>query len=1102
MRSAEREKPEITPCATMEFMLNDCGVLKIKKLIRSAAEKCMGKRIAWLLISGTLLSLLYPSVHLLAQEAGGTISGTVVDPSGAAVPNAEITIVNLATGVKRTVKTNSAGFFSAPNLLPGTYDVSISATGFSTHVERVELNVGSQQLLNTKLSVGATEKIVVEGTPPNVDLASSTVTATVGAQTIRELPLNGRDWTMLAALEPGVHTVDTQTANSLGNTGRINRGWGTQLTVGGARPQQNNYRVDGISINDYSGGGPGSTIGGNLGVEAIQEYSVVNANPSSEYGKTSGGIFNAVTRSGTNSLHGSAYEFIRNSALDARNYFDGSSAPPFRRNQFGAALGGPVELPFLHYNGKNKTFFFFNYEGLRQSLSTTTLNQVPSTAARLGHLVGGNVSVSPAVKPFLALYPLPNFSDSGDIGIAATVQKNVTPENFFTTRVDHTISTADTLHGTFMSDNSETSAPDPLLLFAQANVSRRKMTSVEESHTFAPNLLNTARFGYSRVVAIGPTTTHVLNPILNDPSLGFLPGQPFGNLAVTQLARVSGKDPNTATYHYNSYQAYDDLYYTLGKHALKIGASLERDQLNQSTLSGQDGAWTFGSLKNFLTNASATSFVTQLPGEPNIKTYLRQSIIGAYLQDDFKVLSNLTLNVGIRYEPVTVPTEINNRLATLDTLTSPAPRLGSPYFSNPSLRNFSPRVGFSWDPFSNGKTSIRGAYGVYDLLPLLYQFELSTLLTAPFYQTATVNKTPAGSFPTGGLKLVTPDAARVSYVEQTPPRSYVQQWNLNVQRQLARNLAVQAGYVGSHGVHLPYKTQDADWVMPKQIGSGLFWPLPRGSGTEINTRVGQINGLAWIGFSRYDAANVRASWQTHNSRAELSYTWSKSIDNNTASVAGGQFTNSINGLPLFYTNYWKGLSDFDVRHLLVLNYIWQVPGFSTEHAFLHRLTNGWEWGGIFHAQSGLPFSATVGGDSLGMNNNNPFNFPDRLDTPGCGNPVNSGSVTNYIKTQCFSIPSPQNRLGDAGRNSLIGPGLVNFDTSLYKNNYIPQISETFNVQFRAEIFNVLNHANFLPPSGAATQVFTANFAPNTGVGQLTGTSTTSRQIQFGLKIIW
>jgi hypothetical protein len=1035
-----------------------------------------------------------------AQEVGGTISGTVVDALSAAYPNAEVKVTNMSTGIVRSIKTNDTGFFAAPGLSAGTYEVSVSAPGFSTFVQTVELNVGSNVQVNVKLLVGKTsEKVVVEGTPPQVELTSSAVKATVESQTIRELPLNGRDWTMLASLEPGVHTIDSQTQNVLGNSGRVNRGWGTQLTVAGARPQQNNYRLDGVSINDYSGGGPGSTIGGNLGVEAIQEYSVVNVDASAEYGKTSGGVFNAVTRAGTNAFHGSGYEFIRNSALDARSYFDGPKVPPFKRNQFGAAVGGPIYLP--GYNGKNKTFFFFNYEGLRQGLSTTTLNPVPSTAARAGQLTTGNVVVNAAVKPFLALYPAPNYSDTGDVGYAQTVQKTITNENFYTFRIDHTISASDTFHGSFMNDHSETSSPDPLLLFDQANVSGRKMVSIEETHAFNSNILNTARIGFSRVVALGPITTAVLNPLLNDNSLGFLPGHPFGNLKVTGLAIVSGKDPNAATFYYNSFQGYDDLFYTFGRHFLKFGFSVEHNQLNQFTASAQDGVWTYGSIKNFLTNASATSFVTQLPGSQNITTYLRQTIFGAYVQDDFKLRPNLTINLGLRYEPVTVPSERYNHLATLAALTSATPKLGSPYFQNPTLRNFSPRVGFAWDPFGDGKTSVRGGMGVYDVLPLLYEFELSTLLTAPYYQSATLNKTPAGAFPTGAASLVTPDAARVSYVQQNPPASYVEQWNFNVQREVARNLTVQLGYVGSHGVHLPYKTQDADWVMPTLVNGALYWPTPKGSGTELNTSVGQINGTAWLGTSNYNAANVRATWDRKRSRLGFSYTWSKSIDNNTASVAGGQFTNSINGLPLFFTQMWRGLSDFDVRHSAVVNYIWELPGIA-KHGFVGGIANGWQWGGIFRIQSGVPFSVTIGGDSLGMNNSNPFNFPDRISGPGCGSAINPGNPNHYINTSCFAVPNPTNRMGNGGRNDLIGPGTVDLGTSLYKNNYVPSISETFNVQFRAEFFNVINHTNFLPPTGTSAQIFNANFAPNTGAGKLTGVATRPREIQFGLKIIF
>jgi hypothetical protein len=491
-----------------------------------------------------------------------------------------------------------------------------------------------------------------------------------------------------------------------------------------------------------------------------------------------------------------------------------------------------------------------------------------------------------------------------------------------------------------------------------------------------------------------------------------------------------------------------------------------------------------------------------VPGLELQPTYLRQTVFGFYGQDDFRVRDNLTLNLGLRYEPTTVPTEKYNRLANLVNLTDATQRLGSPYFQNPTLRNFSPRLGFVWDPFHDGKTSVRGGFGVYDTLPLLYTIELSTLLTSPFFRSAGASNVPAGNFPNNAVRFLTPDSARISYVEPNPKRSYVLQWNLNLQREFLKDWVIQAGYTGSHGVHQPYKTQEADIVLPTLTSQGLFWPLPRGSGTRLNTNFGNINGTSWQGNTVYHAGSLRISRRTAHSQAGISYTWAKSLDNNSASVAGGQFTNSINGLPFQFDNFWRGRSDFDVRHSLVVNYLWEVPGTHSENEMVRALTDGWQLGGIVKAQSGLPFSVTIGGDSLGMNSGNSFNFPDRVNSPECKNPVNRGDVIHYIKTQCFVVASPVNRMGNAGRNTLTGPGLFNVDMSLYKNNYIRSISENFNVQLRMEVFNVLNHPNFRPPAAAQAQLYNQSFAPNTGAGLLTLTSTTSRQIQFAVKAIF
>src|SRR6266446_2622040 len=416
------------------------------------------------------LGFLFPAVSW-GQVAGGTISGTVTDSSGRVIGNVQITINNLATGVTRDVTTNDGGFYSAPNLLPGTYQAKFSAKGFKTEARNgIALTVGATEVLDLTMKVGtAVETIQVTGEAPAVQLATSDISAVVNATTVRELPLNGRSWTDLATLQPGVDAIHTQPDFAAG-TDRGNRGFGQQLTISGARPQQNNYRLDGVSLNDYANGAPGSVLGGSLGVDAIQEFSVITSNYSAEYGKTSGGVVNAVTRSGTNSFHGSAYEFIRNNKLDARNFFDDPtlSTPPFKRNQFGGAVGGPIF--------KNRTFFFADYEGIRQSKGITTVATVPSLIARTGALCSNpdnpnnvcspfNVTVDPSAQAYFTFYPTPQnplVGSNGDLGVFTFAGQQVVNENFLTARVDHRFSDKDSLFGSYMYDKTPYSAPDGL----------------------------------------------------------------------------------------------------------------------------------------------------------------------------------------------------------------------------------------------------------------------------------------------------------------------------------------------------------------------------------------------------------------------------------------------------------------------------------------------------------------------------------------------------------------------------------------------------------------------------------------------------------------
>src|SRR5437660_3954420 len=394
-------------------------------------------------------------VDVQAQVAGGTITGTVVDSSGRVIPNANVSITNLATGINRTVTTNEDGLYIAPNLLPASYELTFTAPGFKTDVRTgIELTVGATVTLNTTMQVGGTKETVqVQTEAPDVQLATSDISAVVNATTVRELPLNGRSWTDLATLQPGVNRIQTQPDFAAG-TDRGNRGFGNQLTLSGARPQQNNYRLDGVSLNDYANGAPGSVLGGSLGVDAIQEFSVLTSNYSAEYGKTSGGVVNAITRSGTNQIHGSAYEFVRNSALDARNFFDDPTQPipPYKRNQFGGAVGGPII--------KNRTFFFADYEANRSNKGISTLVTVPSQAARNGNLVGGPVTVDPNAAAYLTFYPVPlPQNTSGDLGTFTFAGQQIVNENFFTTRVDHRFSDKDSLFGSYMFDRTPYSAP-------------------------------------------------------------------------------------------------------------------------------------------------------------------------------------------------------------------------------------------------------------------------------------------------------------------------------------------------------------------------------------------------------------------------------------------------------------------------------------------------------------------------------------------------------------------------------------------------------------------------------------------------------------------
>jgi Carboxypeptidase regulatory-like domain/TonB-dependent Receptor Plug Domain len=1043
------------------------------------------------------LALTSP-VLLSAQVAGGTISGTITDASGSVIPKARIDIVNRATEVTRTVTTNEDGIYTAPNLLPGDYEVKASAPGFAPKGTNLTLTVGDELSLSLTLSVGAVDqKIEIVDTPPTIELSSSALGAVVTGPVIRDLPLNGRSWTDLATLQPGVAGISTQQGFDQGAS-RGNRGFGAQISISGGRPSQNNYRLDGISINDYANSGPGSVIGIQLGVDAIGEFSVVTSNYAAEYGKTSGGVINAVTRSGTNQFHGTAYSFFRNSAMDARNFYDVGAAPPFSRYQYGASAGGPI--------WKDRTFFFGDFEGIKQNLSTTATATVLSNAARAR-------VTDPAVLKYIGLYPIANqpVPATGDSDKYTFINQELVTENFFTTRIDHKISAKDSVFGTYLYDNTPFTIGDAQDLTLDSSMTRRQNLIIEETRMFNSSFINSVRFGLNRQNVANNIGVQALNPLAADTSLAIIAGRTAPGANVPGLTRVVGGVGSSPSYkfRFTTFQGYDDAFLTRGKHSLKFGFAFERLQNNILALSNPNGLFNFGSIPALIANTpkrlQAGIASTLSPRN------LRQSIFGTYIQDDWHLQPNLTVNLGLRYEMSTVPTEVAGKLSALRNISDPAPHLGDPYFSNPTYKNFEPRVGVVYDPFRDHKTSIRAGYGLYDVLPLLYEFEILSVLSAPYFEIGATSDSNVklGADPAYVQSQLTTKANSLgqAYIQPNPKRNYVTEWNLSVQRELVRNVTMTVGYAGSRGLHQPYRVEDANQVLPTKTPAGYLWPST--TGTPVNPNAGTIRALWWNSKSSYHSlvSDITAKIG-QNLQVKSAFTWGKSLDNNSATIAGDAFSNSVPSLDWYDLSLTYGRSDFDVAKAFVANAIYTLPDDNNFHGPAAIARNGWQLGGIYKQSTGTPFTPLIGGDPLGKGGSDPWDYPDRI--PGC-DMVNHNFKHNglaYVNIACFPKPggntTPNFFLrGNSSRNVIPGPGLAELDMSLFKNNYVKKISEAFNIQLRAEVFNVANHTNFNPPNNNTEQLYDATFTQLQTAGVLQApTATTSRQLQFAAKIIF
>ena len=1072
--------------------------------------------LAVLLVSSFQMAWVTPAE---AQVAGATLSGLVTDEQGGPVANATISIKNAGTGVAREVSSNADGIYSAPNLLPGEYEVTVTATGFQTLTEKgITLTVGGQQSLNLSMKVGSLSQTVeVNAAIPDIQTTSSTVSSTVDSTTMRELPLNGRDWTSLATLEPGVSSIPNQVGTGF-SANKGNRGFGNQLSNDGHRANENTYRVNGISINDYSNGSPGGASGLNLGVDGIQEFSVLTSNYTAEYGRTSGAVVNAITKSGVNDFHGTAFFFDRDKIFDAKNYFDPAGPiSPFRRVQFGAS-GGTAVI-------KDKLFVYGTYEGVRQNKPGSQAIHVPTAAER--------ALAVPSIAPYLALWPIaPSGTPVDTNGVTQTFNvalPTISNENYYTVRVDEKFSDKNSLAVSYFFDSGPQTQPDPLLNAIHEVFSRRQMASVEDTYVFSPALVNTIRVGVSRIRGdinspvsgdkVATDTTLAVAPgAIGPPQIG-VPG------VLTTAIGLGGL--NRFLHRWTSAQAYDDAFLTRGTHSIKVGFAFERMLYNiTEKLSPNGRKNNYPTLADFLNNAPDT-LNALAPGGSN-EVAIRESLFAGYIHDDWRFRPNLTINLGLRYEFTTLPRDANNRIQEITTLVNcatpgVAPSLSSPcgpqhvdtfIRNNPTTKNFEPRVGFSWDPFKDGKTAVRGGFGIFDVLPLPYEFGLNTAATAPFQIIGLDKTNTLGSGIDPNISF-NPNSIRNRYVDQNPHRADVLNWNFNIQRQLGSMWTVTAGYVGSRSVHLSVAADDINLVPPVQTSAGILIPSntyqldPNWGGANGGVVPGPPGGsgirpVLFDGESTYHGFQAQLRREmSHGLQGQLSYTLGKCRDTSSAPVTGDTYVNSV-AVPLLLSKAYRvGACDFDVRNTLVGTVIWDVPG--PKDGLASYVIGGWQMGTIVTATSGSPYTVTVGGggDPLNTGFNGDFSMDFANLISGCnatpGITTNAAGQLLAFNPNCFAAaPAVAGGVlvGNSGRNRFYGPGLTTVDFSLFKNF---SFRERFKVQFRSEFFNVFNHPNFAAPNFLND----ANNSIGTGnAGVIGSTSTASRQIQLGLKLVW
>ncbi|HLB89229.1 MAG TPA: TonB-dependent receptor [Terriglobales bacterium] len=1139
--------------------------------------------------------LLTTALTAAAQQNTGTILGIVKDSSGAVVPGASILILNEETSLTRTVTTGENGAFRAPALPVGRYTVRVELAGFRPQAQRgLILEVAQELVVSPTLEVGAVtqEEVVVSAEAPLVNITSSALGTVVNERSMSDLPLNGRNYVDLTMLQPGV------SQQTLATTGGGATASGTWFSANGAPVRSNNFTLDGAPMTNAAAAATASEAGTTLGVDGIREYKVVTSAFSAEYGMVMGSQTVMVSKNGTNLWHGDVFEYVRNSALDARNFFDYQTTsgsrrlPLFQRNNFGGSFGGPIR--------KDKTFFYGVYEGLRQNLGVSILDNVlPAACHQLVNRGTNNTTLAnPAacaptltsssvvpqvIQPFLDLYPLPNLPGNQFTFPSSSKQR----EDYGQIRVDHNFSAADTFFSRYNIDDDDlNNATNNIRALASGaafpgirtlGTSRSQSATVSEGRVFSPALLNTARLSFSRT-NFGTSTLSDTN--LVGPRYSLTSGLPVGQIQVSggitgfQGLMIPGYQIQTV------YTLSDDLYYTKERHALKFGMLFNRYHLfTQGTAKLLTGTVTFNDVASFMQGI----YDNYAAGTPNAlqRRFWSYKTWGFYAQDDMRVTSRLTLNLGLRYEFQTVPRERYHIESRFLNFADPTQTwtYGS-VMRNPSFKNFSPRVGFAWDVRGNGKTAIRSGFGLYqDLANFGSALNQIPLGMPPYSRQNIVSSNPQRlplsiplQFPDIPIASVCasdlppadcPNRLQTMAYDLDQPRSL--QYNLTVEQQMPLGMGLAVSYVGFRGIHLwqvregnPIPSTDTINGSPAWLpflcgGAASAVSCPAPVATVPNPAYHRMNpGYASVILIKTSADSWYNSLQvvlkkrlSRGLEFQSAYTWSKSLDTTQGQSYFADCTDQaeLEGTSPLNSRVDKGPSCFDLRHNWHLNLLYHIPNIRSDR-FAAKLLHGWWLGNIVTARTGFPFTPLV---SVGRSNNAIFagqGTTGIVDRPNLGTdttsatfrcsgtasafpgapPCSNGSVTyqfvpydkekvitgdpnGWFNPLMFRL-APAGFLGNAGRGTLRGPGLSTWDLSLNKDTALPFL-ESAKLQFRAEIFNILNHANFSIPAsigrafvGALTDPAGASEAPIPNVGRITTTATSSRQIQVALKVIF